>query len=204
MDDQRRLRASDGDRDQVLIALQEAHAAGRLTVAELDERQDRTIAARYVDELEPLVADLPEGAGVLVPVAGARSMATPRARASSDVATGPESMQLFAMLSGKTLRPARGLRRLNAGYFLGGDTIDLSDCLGPGVTVTFHANAMLGGATIRVPRGVRVLDNSFNLMAGNSVKNKANGDGSNGTLVLEGFSFMGGHDVKLAPSADEE
>lgn len=52
-------RASDADRERVAGQLQQAHAAGMLTLEETDERLAATWAARYTDELGPLVADLP-------------------------------------------------------------------------------------------------------------------------------------------------
>ena len=62
----RRLRAGDADRDAVLNVLQRAHAAGRLTVEELGERQDAALLARFTDEFPQLVADLPEGGELAV------------------------------------------------------------------------------------------------------------------------------------------
>jgi len=48
---------------------------------------------------------------------------------------------------------------------------------------------------------VRVLDQSMAIMAGSDVDTNAQGDGSNGTLVIEGFLFWAGHSVKLADNA---
>ena len=63
------LRASDGDRDQVIQLLHAAVADGRLTPVEFDERLDAALAARTVDALAPLTADLvaaPGSGGALV------------------------------------------------------------------------------------------------------------------------------------------
>ncbi|MCP2340042.1 DUF1707 SHOCT-like domain-containing protein [Actinomadura rupiterrae] len=54
------LRASDRDRDQVLVRLHSAFAEGRLTEPELDERIERALAARTMAELSALSADLPD------------------------------------------------------------------------------------------------------------------------------------------------
>jgi hypothetical protein len=56
------IRASDGERDQVVAQLQGHFADGRLTQAELEERVGAALAARTRDELNALSADLP-GAG---------------------------------------------------------------------------------------------------------------------------------------------
>ena len=53
------LRASDGEREQVVDLLREHCAEGRLTPAELEERIDAAHAARTVGELEALTRDLP-------------------------------------------------------------------------------------------------------------------------------------------------
>jgi Domain of unknown function (DUF1707) len=68
------LRASDADRDRVIELLRSAVADGRLDPAEFDERLDAALAARTIDALAPLTADLigaPGSAGALtLPLAG--------------------------------------------------------------------------------------------------------------------------------------
>jgi hypothetical protein len=53
------MRAGDADRQRVVAALGRALGEGRLDVAEFDERAVRAHAAVYLDELPPLLADLP-------------------------------------------------------------------------------------------------------------------------------------------------
>lgn len=53
------IRASDGERDQVVALLQRGFADGRLTQAELEERVADALAARTRDHLRALTADLP-------------------------------------------------------------------------------------------------------------------------------------------------
>jgi Domain of unknown function (DUF1707) len=53
------MRASDADRDAVVSDLGEHFQAGRLTLAEFDERTDRALAARTWGELRELQTDLP-------------------------------------------------------------------------------------------------------------------------------------------------
>ena len=52
------LRASDADRDRAIEVLRAAVADGRLDPAEFDERLDVALAARTIDALAPLTADL--------------------------------------------------------------------------------------------------------------------------------------------------
>ena len=58
------LLASDADRERVAERLQAAAGEGRLTAEELEQRLEGAFSARTGAELEPLVADLPEPAGV--------------------------------------------------------------------------------------------------------------------------------------------
>jgi hypothetical protein len=56
------LRAADADRAAVAVQLGDQMSAGRLTVAEYDERLARAYAARTYGELAALTADLPQPA----------------------------------------------------------------------------------------------------------------------------------------------
>ena len=53
------MRIGDAERDQAVARLREAAGQGRLTLAELEERVARALAARTDDELATLVGDLP-------------------------------------------------------------------------------------------------------------------------------------------------
>jgi hypothetical protein len=68
------LRASDADRDRVIELLRAAVADGRLDQAEFDERLDAALAARTIDALAPLTADLiaapGSGNALTLPLAG--------------------------------------------------------------------------------------------------------------------------------------
>jgi DUF1707 SHOCT-like domain len=53
------LRASDADRERIAERLRHATAEGRLLAEELEERLERTFAARTYGELDAVVSDLP-------------------------------------------------------------------------------------------------------------------------------------------------
>src|SRR4029453_3143528 len=57
------LRASDADRNAMVLALREHVAAGRLTLEEFSERTERALAATRIDDLEGIHRDLPPGSG---------------------------------------------------------------------------------------------------------------------------------------------
>ncbi len=59
-----RVRASDAEREEFARMVREATGEGRLSLDEGDERLAQVYAAKYRDELRPLVSDLPAGATV--------------------------------------------------------------------------------------------------------------------------------------------
>src|SRR5215472_16845290 len=75
------LRASDADRDRVIELLRAAVADGRLDQAEFDERLDAALAARTIDALAPITADLiaAPGSGGALTLPPARTPAQPAA-----------------------------------------------------------------------------------------------------------------------------
>jgi hypothetical protein len=77
-----RMRASDQDRNEAVLALGEHHAAGRLTLSEFTTRMEQALTCTYLHELDPLFADLPvvrSTAVVPAPPAPARRAAPPPA-----------------------------------------------------------------------------------------------------------------------------
>lgn len=57
------MRASDSDREVVATRLRDAHAEGRLTLDEFEERLDTTYAAKTLGELALVTRDLPTPTG---------------------------------------------------------------------------------------------------------------------------------------------
>lgn len=202
------LRASDAERDRVVVVLQEAHVSGRLDMEEFEERQAKALAGRYVADLLSLVEDLPEGIEVYAELSGdasARS-AVPARRAAPSAMVAPGSGEpefTVSIMSGKDMLVAAGTPAVRSIQWWGGDDYDLSEVMGPGVELTLELYAVMAGSEIWVPEGVRVLDQTVNIMAGNSIDREARGDGSNGTLILKGFSWWAGHEVHLGRPSDE-
>jgi hypothetical protein len=66
-----RIRVSDAEREAVAAELREHYAAGRLSTEELNERLDRTFAAKTQGELTTLMHDLPNVRPGTTPLNGA-------------------------------------------------------------------------------------------------------------------------------------
>lgn len=187
------MRASDAERDNVVAVLQRAYQAGRIDLDELLDRQERALVCRYTDELAPLVADLPERDEISAP-----STAIARADAALP-ATGPEDLGFsVTIMSGRDVTLDARTRHLSNFAWWGGNDYDLTRAMGPGRVVTLNLHSVMGGSNIVVPPGVRVVDQSLAIMAGNNINREAQGDGSNGTLILRGFLWWAGNEVKPA------
>lgn len=211
----RRLRAADADRQRVIDVIGRAHEAGRLSAAERDERTEAASRAVHLDELPALVEDLPEheswpllpssSAVDNLPVMPASAGVTEPAGQQPSMlpATGPaDGGFTVSVMSGRDVAVAPGTEEIGNFAFWGGNNYDLTRAMGPGRTVVLNLNAVMAGSDITVPRGVRVVDESLAVMAANTIKPKAQGDGSNGTLVLKGLLFWAGNTVSLAKDRD--
>lgn len=204
----RRVRAADADRDGVLDVLAQAHANGRLDTEEVDDRQSRTLSTKYLSDLPDLIDDLPEGealsrqfAAQLSPRGPTQAMVHPTSGSGLQPTGGPTNST--AILSGRTFEVAAGTREFKLFALMGGDDVHLAPALGPGIEITVESASIMGGSNIYVPPGVRVVDETVNIMGGNSIRKKAAGDGSGGTVILKGFNLMGGHDIKLDRSIQQ-
>jgi hypothetical protein len=187
--ERRDLRISDADRDDAAAILREAAGEGRLDLAELDERLSLVYAAKTYGDLEPVTRDLPRTA------AGRRP--TP--------ATGARAPRLAIGILG-------GFRRrgawtppddMTAVAFWGGGTLDLREARFAGQQVTIRAFAIMGGVEVIVPTDAEVHVNGVGIMGG--FDQHAAGAGTPGAprIVVTGFAFWGGVDVKRKPAAEE-
>ena len=168
-----RLRAAGQDRDAVVARLQTAYAAGQLDAQELDERVDRALAARHLDDLALLAEDLPE----------ARTPAVSTGAALPAVAAGGRTERGISIMGGRRMRPSSGTTAVGTLSTMGGNRIDLRDCTAPGTTITVDLASVMGGTRLLVGPGVRVEDKVVSIMGGHQVDDEACGDGSQGTVV---------------------
>ncbi|MGC5015528.1 DUF1707 SHOCT-like domain-containing protein [Streptosporangium sp. DT93] len=153
MTDHREVRASDHDRDRVAEVLRAAVSEGRITLEELNERVDRTYAARTLGELDDVVVDLP--------LPGASSGIVPRT-AVLPVPVAGDALQLHTT-SGRVEQAGRWsvppYLSAKAGRW-GKVKIDftMADCPHREVSLDLEITSWFGDIVVVVPRGWVVRD----------------------------------------------
>ncbi|HEY2523168.1 MAG TPA: DUF1707 domain-containing protein [Streptosporangiaceae bacterium] len=74
------IRVGDAERESVAAQLREHYGDGRLTLDELNERLDRTFAARTYGELNTVTTDLPRNGDMWTPSTGSGAVGTSPSR----------------------------------------------------------------------------------------------------------------------------
>jgi Domain of unknown function (DUF1707) len=171
------LRASDGDRDRVLVRLHTAYAEGRLTEAELDERIDLALAARTEADLAAVSSDLPA------------APAAPSAAAER----GPAGR--FQMAYKSTVRRT-GRWRLPEKYttvvYKGHSLLDLRAAELDGPVTTIRVLAYKSTVDVIVPPGVRVETGGLGVSA-----DLHGAPGPDAPVVhIQGFAYKGAIEAK--------
>ena len=181
MTDQLDLRVSDADREQVVAALREAAAAGRLTLEELSERVAGAYRSRTRGELEQVTRDLPPPA--------TRSRKAPK-RLTLSIFGGSER-------KGRWRVPRRSI----VVALFGGTDLDLRQAELDSPTVTIFSFCMFGGTDFYVPEGVEVDLRGFALFGGNDEHGVEGHLSPAAPLVrVIAFTLFGGLDVWHVPA----
>jgi len=184
------LRISDTDRDRVAEVLREAHAHGRITADELDERLTTVYTAKTFADLAPVTRDLPAEPGPAAAVpARSRIGGTPRFKRSLAILGG-------ASRDGKWVVPPE----YTAVATLGGIKLDMRDASFAEAETTIKVYAVMGGMEITVPDDAEVEVGAIGIMGG--IDHGAEGSGAPGAprIRIVGVAVMGGIGVKRAPA----
>ena len=141
------LRISDTDRDRAAEVLREAHAQGRITVDELDERLTSVYNAKTFADLVPVTRDLPATQDATAGAAPARRRigGTPRFKLSLAILGG-------ASRDGQWVVPPE----YTAVATLGGIKLDMRDASFAEAETVIKAVAVMGGMEITVPEDAEV------------------------------------------------
>ncbi|HET9969360.1 MAG TPA: DUF1707 domain-containing protein [Streptosporangiaceae bacterium] len=188
-DNRPELRISDTDRDRTAEVLREAHAHGRITADELDERLTSVYAAKTYADLVPITRDLPavQDAAAPVRVRGSRIGGAPRFRMSLAILGG-------ASRGGAWVVPPE----YKAIATLGGIKLDMSDSTFAEPETVIKAYAVMGGMEITVPADAEVDVGAVGIMGG--VDHGGEGPGVPGgpRIRIVGVAVLGGIEVKRA------
>jgi hypothetical protein len=183
------VRASDDERHGVVEALGDHAAAGRITLAELEERVERAFAATNRGELAELTWDLPALTESTAVAARARQR-------------GGSSQWLLAIMGGSTRRRSRRLAsRVNMVSIMGGDDLDLREVEIEGGELVINAFSFMGGADIYVPDTVEVELSGGAILGGNDERGSPRRPRPGAPLIrVRSFAVMGGVDVWRVPA----
>jgi uncharacterized protein DUF1707 len=184
------LRISDTDRDRAAEVIREAHAQGRITVDELDERLSSVYAAKTEADLVPVTRDLPATPGprpaVMAPARG-RIGGTARFRMSLAILGG-------ASRDGAWVVPPE----YKAIATLGGIKLDMSNSTFAEAETVIKAYAVLGGMEITVPEDAEVEVGAVGIMGGIDHGGEGPGVPGGPRIRIVGVAVMGGIEVKRA------
>jgi len=184
-------RASDAEREAVVARLRDAAGEGRLTVEELDERIDAAYAARTLDELEPLTADLP------APAPGASPAAVGEGMPVGGTGAAAPSLVLGILGGGDRRGRWRVPERMTVVNVLGGADLDLREATLAAPEVEIRVFSLLGGSDVIVPEGVHVELGGFAVLGGNDLKLTGPAPPPGAPVVrVRAWSLLGGTDVK--------
>jgi Domain of unknown function (DUF1707) len=184
------LRISDTDRDRAAEVIREAHAQGRITVDELDERLSSVYAAKTEADLVPVTRDLPATPdprpAAMAPARG-RIGGTARFRTSLAILGG-------ASRDGAWVVPPE----YKAIATLGGIKLDMSDSTFAEAETVIKAYAVLGGMEITVPEDAEVEVGAVGIMGGIDHGGEGPGVPGGPRIRIVGVAVMGGIEVKRA------
>ena len=184
------LRVSDAERDEVLNALGDHAAAGRLTLDELDERSSKVLAAKTRGELTQLTRDLPGG-----------ELASGELPTAPSVPSRAPVRWMVAIMGGSHRRGRfRAVGEINSVNVMGGDEIDLRDAEIEGGELTLNVFSFMGGSNIYVPESIEVDLGGFSFMGGNQEHGRMTPPRRGAPLIrVRAFNFMGGIQIYHLP-----
>jgi DUF1707 SHOCT-like domain/Cell wall-active antibiotics response LiaF, C-terminal len=177
------IRASDSERELIVTRLSEHAAAGRLTLAELEERIGLAYSSTTRADLAKLIGDLPKSA-------------------AEPVRTRRPPTRWVLSLMGTAVKKGRWRvgERMTAIAVMGGNDIDLRHAEVDADEVTIVAVALMGGMDIYVPETVEVQVGGFAFMGGNDDLGSTRSPRPGGPRIrILAYSVMGGIDVWRLP-----
>jgi Domain of unknown function (DUF1707)/Cell wall-active antibiotics response 4TMS YvqF len=179
------LIAADADRDHVVTLLNAAHAEGRVTAAERDQRIAAARMAETFDDLVPLTRDL------VGPAASRPAVSYDEANASDS------ADQIVAIFAGASRKHAWRVRRNTSILTVfGGAEIDLTQATFESREVEINVFCLFGGIEITVPPGTDVNNQVMAVLGGIDVGKLAPPDPSAPRITIKGVVGFGGVEIR--------
>jgi hypothetical protein len=182
------LRASDSEREELVSALRDHAAQGRLTTDELEERTGAAYAATTRGELVALRRDLPD-----TPLPRARAAEPPLEVVGEQIS----ALLSSAEQGGHWLVP----ERLQVKAVLGDCKVDLRRAEVPD-EVTIEVKVRLGDATIYVPPDARVLLTGRCILGDRKVRGQADGPTGGPLIRVHADVILGDLKVDVATTGE--
>jgi DUF1707 SHOCT-like domain/Cell wall-active antibiotics response LiaF, C-terminal len=184
------LPVTEMDRAEAMALLDAAKTHGYLSTDEYEHRTLAVQSAANRDDLRPVTRDL---ANVTQSPATYAQIPTsyPVARPSG---VAQESLVKVGFFSGATLAGRWDTpSQVHCYAAFGGVDIDFTDAVWTSDEVVIDAYAVFGGVNVKVPDGVEVIDRTFAIFGGTSVKRTTPGTRR---IIVRGLALFGGIDVK--------
>lgn len=185
------VRASDAERYRVVELLGEHAAAGRLTLAELEERVQRAYSANTRGELAELTRDLPETTGETALEAASTAPQTPK-----------RNRWFFAIMGGSNIRHKQRLHgTVNMVSIMGGDELDLREVEVEGNRLVINCFSLMGGSEIYIPDTLELEITGTSIMGGNEERGSTRPARPGAPVVhVRSIAVMGGVTVWRLPA----
>jgi class 3 adenylate cyclase len=194
-------RLSDGDRERVVEVLKTSCSDGRLTLDEFSERVGAAYQAASLEDLDPVLADLPHPFGSdLAGVLG--RVPEPVAPAVPAVVGRRATRWTVSIMGGSQRRGRWRLReKTNAVALMGGCQLDLRNAQVEGPVVDITAVAVMGGIDIIVPEGIEVELGGIAIMGGKDSRLKHTPILPGSPIIrVKAFAFWGSVSVRSKPT----
>ncbi|GAA4675433.1 DUF1707 domain-containing protein [Streptomyces chumphonensis] len=191
------VRASDADRDRIAALLAQALEEGRITPSEHGDRVGTAYAARTLDELTPLVADLPAGRTPRSAPGPAPAGHDHNAPARYGVPRSGLSRTLAAVFGSAVRRGRwRAGGPLHAVAAFGSVEIDLTEAFFDQQELVINAYAVCGGVEITVPENVTLRNEGAGVLGAFEVDGLTADDPRAPVVVVRGVALCGAVEAK--------
>jgi hypothetical protein len=196
------VRRAQETRERVIARLSEHFAHDALDVDEFERRVTVAQTADNPDDIQALLADLPETAGAVVPAPAVVPTVVPAA-----VPADRDRDKLYAIFGGIDRRGTWTLpRQMKIVAVFGGAHLDLREARFPPGVIDLEVTAVMGGIEIVVPPGLAVQMHGSAILGGFQDVNRApaNPDPDAPLLRVRGLTMMGGVHVSMRLPGESE